>query len=85
MALADVGAKGEWEVESFSVGSFGAAGRDFRLSNETSLRYSVIDGLRFSVAALTDDLNVHEVPGLNARNGLNVSGLTEVGTIFSTG
>jgi hypothetical protein len=50
-----------------------------KCGNETSLRYSVIDGLRLSVGALTDYFNLHDLPGLGARNGLNVSGLiTEV-------
>jgi hypothetical protein len=71
----DVGNKGELEIESFTIGIFGASGRNFNIGNETSLRYSVIDGLRFSVGALTDYLNVHKVPALSARNGMNASGL----------
>jgi hypothetical protein len=75
----DVGAAGEFEVECFTVGIFGAAGRNFRIGNETSLRYSVFNGFRLSVGTLTDYLNLHNLRSPGARNGLNVSGLiTEV-------
>ena len=75
----DFGPMGEYEIESFSVGIFGAAGSNFKVGNETSLRYSIIDGLRLSVGALTDYLNLHNLSGLSARNGLNVNGIiTEV-------
>jgi hypothetical protein len=75
----DFGPMGEYEIESFSVGMFGAAGSNFKVGNETSLRYSIIDGLRLSVGALTDYLNLHNLPSPGARNGLNVNGIiTEV-------
>ncbi len=75
----DFGPMGEYEIESFTVGIFGAAGRNFKVGNETSLRYSIIDGLRLSAGVLTDYLNIHNVAVLNARNGLNASGIiTEV-------
>jgi hypothetical protein len=75
----DFGPMGEYEIESFTVGIFGAPGRNFKVGNETSLRYSIIDGLRLSVGALTDYLNLHNLSGLSARNGLNVNGIiTEV-------
>jgi hypothetical protein len=75
----DVGPMGEYEIECFTVGAFGAVGSNFNIGNETSLRYSVIDGLRLSVGALTDYLNLHNMPSPGARNGLNLSGLiTEV-------
>jgi hypothetical protein len=75
----DFGPMGEYEIESFTVGIFGAAGSNFKVGNETSLRYSIIDGLRLSVGALTDYLNLHNLPSPGARNGLNISGIiTEV-------
>lgn len=70
----DIGAMGEWEIESFTVGSFGAVGRDFNLANDTSIRYTITDELRFSVGALTDYLNIHD-PHLSIRNGANLSGI----------
>ena len=75
----DIGPMGEYEIECFTVGAFGAVGSNFNIGNETSLRYSVIDGLRLSVGALSDYLNLHNLPSPGARNGLNLSGLiTEV-------
>ena len=70
----DIGAKGEMEIESFTVGSFWATGRDFHAGNETAIRYTIADDLRLSVGALTDYLDIHN-PGLSARNGMNISGI----------
>lgn len=70
----DIGAQGEWEIESFTIGSFGAAGRDFNIANDTSIRYTITDELRFSVGTLTDYLNIHD-PRLSIRNGANLSGI----------
>ncbi|MCI0465991.1 MAG: hypothetical protein L0Y57_03155 [Beijerinckiaceae bacterium] len=75
----DIGEEGVLEMEVFTVGIFGALGRNFSIGNGTSLRYSVTDELRFSAGVLSDYLNIHNLPGVNARNGLNVNGIfTEV-------
>src|SRR5215831_7800764 len=71
----DVGAKGELEVESFTIGSFGAAAGNFSIGNETSFRYSILDGFRLSVGGLFDDFGLHDVQSPGARNGPNFSGL----------
>ncbi len=71
----DISPKGSIEMEIFTVGIFGALGRNFSVGNGTSLRYSVTDELRFSAGVLSDYLNVHGIPGLNARNGFNVNGI----------
>jgi hypothetical protein len=71
----DVGAKGELEVESFTVGSFGAAAGNFSIGNETSFRYSILDGFRLSVGGLFDHFNLRSLPSPGARNGPNFSGL----------
>jgi hypothetical protein len=75
----DISPQGSLEMEMFTIGIFGAVGRNFIVSNGTSLRYSVTDELRISAGVLTDYLNIHNVLGVNARNGLNVNGIfTEV-------
>lgn len=71
----DVGAKGELEIESFTVGGFGAAAGSLGIGNETSFRYSILDGFRLSVGGLFDGLNLRGLPSPGARNGLNFSGL----------
>jgi hypothetical protein len=71
----DVGAKGELEVESFTIGSFGAAAGNFSIGNETSFRYSILDGFRLSVGGLFDEFNLRGLPSPGARNGWNFSGL----------
>ena len=72
----DIGAKGELEIESVSVGSFGAArGSYSNIGNETSFRYVIINELRLSVGSLTDYFNIHNVPGLNDRSAADFSGI----------
>jgi hypothetical protein len=71
----DIGAKGEREVESVSVGSFGALGSYSNIDNETSFRYGVSNELRLSFGPLTDYFNIHNVPGLSDRSAMDFSGI----------
>lgn len=71
----DISPQGVLEMEIFTVGIFGAVGRNFSVGNGTSLRYSVTDELRFTAGVLSDYLSIHNVPGLNARNGFSVNGI----------
>lgn len=75
----DIGAKGELEIESVTVGSLGAIGTYSSADNETSLRYGVTDELRLSAGTLTNYFNIQNVPGLSDRNAMEFSGvITEV-------
>jgi hypothetical protein len=75
----DIGSKGEREIESISVGSFGALGSYNNVDNETSVRYGAADHLRLSIGTLSDYYNIHNVPGLADRSSINFSGLiTEI-------
>ena len=72
----DIGDKGEREIESITIGSFGApVGGYANADNETSFRYNVTDNLRLSIGTLTDYFNIHDVPGLNDRSTLDFSGI----------
>ena len=72
----DIGDKGEREIESITIGSFGApVGGYADADNETSFRYNVTDDLRLSIGTLTDYFNIHDVPGLNDRSALDFSGI----------
>ena len=50
----DIGSKGELEIESVTIGSFGELGSYSNIDNETSLRYGVTNELRLSIGTLTD-------------------------------
>ncbi|MGP8191485.1 MAG: hypothetical protein ACLQLT_02470 [Methylovirgula sp.] len=71
----DIGSKGEREIESVTIGSFGKIGSYDNVDNETSFRYGVVDQLRLSVGTLTDYYNIYNVPGLSDRSSANFSGL----------
>lgn len=72
----DIGGKGEREIESIPVGSFGApAGGYANIDNETSFRYGVTDDLRLSIGTLTDYFNIHDFPSLSDRSAFDFSGL----------
>jgi hypothetical protein len=71
----DIGAKGEREIESITIGSFGKIGSYNNVDNETSFRYGVAEHLRLSIGTLTDYYNIHNVPGLSDRSSANFSGL----------
>jgi hypothetical protein len=72
----DIGEKGELEIESITIGSFGAAAGGYaNADNETSLRYTVTNELRLSIGTLTDYFNIHDVPGLDDHSALEFSGI----------
>jgi hypothetical protein len=72
----DIGVMGEREIESVTIGSFGApAGGYANIDNETSFRYGVTNDLRLSIGTLTDYFNIHDVPGLGDRSDPELSGL----------
>ncbi len=70
-----IGSKGEGEIESISIGSFGKVGSYNQVDTETSVRYNVADALRLSVGTLTDGYNIHDVPGLDNRTAFTFSGV----------
>jgi hypothetical protein len=75
----DIGGKGEREIESFTVGSFGAPGHYSNFGNETTVHYNFTDELRASVGGLTDYFNIYNAPGVSGRHQMDFSGLmTEV-------
>jgi hypothetical protein len=71
----DIGVKGELEIESVTIGSFGALGGYSNIDNETSLRYGITNELRLSIGSLADYFNIHNVPGLNDRSAAEFSGI----------
>ncbi len=72
----DIGPQGEGEIESFTVGSFGASGGNFNIGNDTSARYTITDELRLSVGTLTDYFHFSGVPSLRDRSAAEFSGIT---------
>ena len=73
---ADIGNKGESELESITTGRLGKQGDFADLTNETSYRYGVEQYFRASVGIVTDYYSVHDTPGYLDRTGLRESGLT---------
>ena len=73
---ADIGNKGDNELESITVGRLGKQGDFAVLSNETSYRYGVEQNFRASVGIVTDYYSVHDTPGYLDRTGLRQGGLT---------
>jgi hypothetical protein len=71
----DIGEKGEREIESTTVTSFGKIGNYADVSNETAFRYVITDRLRLSVGMLSDFYAIHDVPDLADRTSLGFSGL----------
>ncbi len=72
----DIGEKGEREIESITIGSFGAlAGSYANAGNETSFRYGVTDELRLSIGTLSDYFNIHDVPGFGDHSVAEFSGI----------
>lgn len=73
----DIGAKGEREIESTTIGGFGAsAGGYASVDSEISFRYGVTDELRLSVGAVADYFNIHDAPGFGDRSAATFSGVT---------
>ena len=73
---ADIGNKGDRELESITAGRLGKQGDFAALTNETSYRYGVEQNFRASVGMVTDYYSVHDTPGYLDRTGLRQSGLT---------
>lgn len=72
----DIGPQGSWEMESFTVGSFGAASGNFNIGNDTSARYTLTDELRLSAGTLTDDYHIRGGPGLADHGAAEFGGIT---------
>ena len=70
-----IGSKGEREIESISVGSFGKVGSYNQVDTETSFRYVVANTLRLSIGTLTDAYDIHDVPGLDNRTAFTFTGV----------
>ena len=74
---ADIGEKGEKELENTTIGSLGTMiGSYAFFQNETSFRYGVVEHFRASLGVLTDHYSIHNVPGLDDRTGLGFGGTT---------
>jgi hypothetical protein len=73
---ADIGEKGEKELENAMTGRFGKLGHYTGLTNETAFFYGVAEGFRASIGALANYHAVTGVPNLADRHGLNFSGVT---------
>jgi hypothetical protein len=71
----NIGAKGELEIESTTIGSSGALGSYSNIDNETSLRYNVANELRLSLGTLNDYFNIQDVPLLSDRNTIEFGGV----------
>jgi len=69
---ADIGEKGERELEITANGLDGKLGQYVGVLNETALRYVVTDGFRASVGLLSDYHAIADVPGLADLHSLNV-------------
>lgn len=73
---ADVGAKGEIELEGTFTNRFGRPG-DYRvLENETAARYVFAEGLRASLGLLSDFHQMRGVLGLHDTSSLNFNGVS---------
>ena len=70
-----IGSKGEREIESISIGSFGKVGSYNQVDTETSFRSVVTDSLRLSIGTLTDAYNIHDVPGIDNRTAFTFAGV----------
>jgi hypothetical protein len=69
---ADIGEKGERELDITATGLEGKLGQYVGILNETALRYGVADGFRASIGALTDYHAISRVPNLADLHSLNV-------------
>jgi hypothetical protein len=73
---ADIGEKGERELENTVIGRFGKLGSYAGISNETNFEDVVADRLRATIGVLSDYHAVSGVTGLADRHGLSFSGLS---------
>lgn len=73
---ADVGAKGDIELESTFTSRFGRPGEYNVLQNETAARYVFAEGLRASFGLLSDFHQIRGVPDLHDTSSLNFNGIS---------
>jgi hypothetical protein len=73
---ADIGEKGEKELENTIIGYLGRPGSFTAFTNEAAFRYGVEEHFRASFGVLADYDGIHSVPGLTDRTALNFSGLS---------
>lgn len=73
---ADIGAKGEIEVESTFTNRFGRPGEYGVLENETAARYVFAEGLRASIGLLSSFHDIQGVPNLQNTTSLNFNGIS---------
>jgi hypothetical protein len=73
---ADVGKKGESELESTFTSRFGRPGEYGVLENETAARYVFAEGLRASIGLLSEFHRVRGVPDLQDNTSLNFNGIS---------
>lgn len=73
---ADVGFKGDVEVESTFTNRFGKRGHYSALEGETAFRYVFADGLRTSLGVLSDFHSIHGVSDLRDVTSVNFNGFS---------
>lgn len=73
---ADIGGKGEKELENTTIGYLGRPGSFTVITNEAAFRYDLEEHFRASFGVLADYDGIHSVPGLTDRTALNFSGLS---------
>jgi hypothetical protein len=72
---ADVGEKGQRELENTLTGLFGKPGSYAALRNETAFRYGIVDGLRLGLGVTADQHVIRGVPSLDDRAAFAFSGV----------
>jgi hypothetical protein len=73
---ADIGRKGELELESTFTSRFGKPGHYQALENETALRFGIADDVRISLGVLADLHEIRGVPDLLATSAVSYDGLS---------
>src|ERR1700730_9364034 len=73
---ADIGGKGEKELENTTIGHFGRPGSFTVFTNEAHFRYGLEEHFRTSFGVFADYQNIHSVPDLTNRTALNFGGLS---------
>ena len=72
---ADIGPKGEWEVESVTIAGFGALDSSLNVDTAASIKYSVTNDLRLSVGPLAEYHSFRHALDLGNHSGMNFSGM----------
>jgi hypothetical protein len=73
---ADIGAKGEKELENTTIGHLGRPGSFTVFTNEAAFRSGLAEHFRASFGVLADYQSIHNVPDLTDRTALNSGGLS---------